>query len=125
MYCPVCFNDTLKLKSSGVIQLIINGKQMDAGRFLYSTGEQRSEMVNQARRKIEDFFKWYSNFKNQEPIQKVQMLCGDITCDSGCRIPLGIKVSVVGILFTTEEVRQTLDQMAKKYNMVIELVQEA
>lgn len=124
MYCPVCFNETLKLKGSGVVQLIVNGKQMDAGRFLYSLNSEKHEISSQFRKKMEEFFKWYSNFKNQDPIQKVQLLTGDISCDSGCRLPLNIKVSVAGILVSSAEMKKTLDQLGQKYRMTIELIEE-
>ena len=122
MYCPVCFNDTLKLNSSGVVQVIVNGKQMDAGRFLYSLSMDQFEIHSQFRKKLEDFFKWYSNFKNQDPIQKVQILTGDISCTTGCRLPINLKVSVVDIVISQAELNRNLEQLGKKYNMQIELV---
>ena len=43
MYCPKCFNDSLSLCGHGVVNIIINGKQMDAGRFLYNLERQNAQ----------------------------------------------------------------------------------
>ncbi len=87
MYCPKCFGHNLQACSTGVINLVINGKQMDAGRFLYYTNKQsQKEIEEQFVRKLEEFFKWYSSFENQEPIKNVQIISSDFMCDNGCSI---------------------------------------
>ena len=40
MYCPKCYNNSLSMASRGVVDIIINGKQMDAGRFLYNINKE-------------------------------------------------------------------------------------
>ena len=57
MYCPVCFNNSLSLSPKGVIDIVINGKQMDASRFLFNTGDQNKEelMAALAGKKLKSF----------------------------------------------------------------------
>ncbi|MCO4795204.1 MAG: hypothetical protein KC493_15915 [Bacteriovoracaceae bacterium] len=122
MYCPVCFNDTLGLSRSGVVHLIINGKQMDAGRFLFNLDDSRREDIyKDFTKKIEDFFKWYGGFGNKEPITNVFICSSDFRCDHSCKIPLSNKFSIVGNLLERRDVMKTLGEMAEKYDLKIEL----
>jgi hypothetical protein len=121
MYCPVCFNDSLGLSQSGVVHLIINGKQMDAGRFLFNLDNRPEDMKRDFNAKLEEFFKWYGGFENKEPITNVFICSSDFRCDSGCKISLSNKFSVVDQLLKREEVMKKLNEMAEKYNLEIEL----
>jgi hypothetical protein len=122
MYCPICFNDTLGLKKSGVVHLIINGKQMDAGRFLFNLEQERPDIIlKDFGSKIEDFFKWYSSFQNQLPITEVFISSSDYCCHKGCKIPMSNKFSIVDTLLTREDINVVLDRMAQKYELTIEL----
>lgn len=122
MYCPICFNDTLALKKSGVVHLIINGKQMDAGRFLFNRELERPDVIlKDFATKIEDFFKWYSSFQNQLPITEVYISSSDYECMKSCRIPMSNKFSIVDTLIPLEDINGVLNKMAEKYNLTIEL----
>ena len=122
MYCPICFNDTLVLKKSGVVDLMINGKQMDAGRFLFNTEQNRPEIVvRDFTRKVEDFFKWYSTFQNQKPITELFIASSDFNCHQGCKIPILNKFDIVDILISRKEITAIISKMAKKYDLKIEL----
>lgn len=122
MYCPICFNDTLELKRSGIVHLIINGQQMDAGRFLFNQDSNRpDETLRDFSTKIEEFFKWYSSFQNQLPIAEVFISSSDYECRTGCKVPLSNKFSIVDILIPRNEVNAVLARMAEKYSLKIEL----
>ncbi|MBT7610891.1 MAG: hypothetical protein HN576_14105 [Bacteriovoracaceae bacterium] len=122
MYCPICFNDTLSLKKSGVVHLIINGKQMDTGRFLFNLEQERPDIIiRDFSAKIEDFFKWYSSFQNQLPITEIYISSSDYSCQKGCKIPMSNKFSIVDTLIPRTQVNSILDKMAEKYELEIEL----
>jgi hypothetical protein len=123
MYCPICFNDTLSLKKSGVVHLIINGKKMDAGRFLFNTEQDRPDVIlKDFSSKIEDFFKWYSSFQNQLPITEVYISSADFNCHTGCKIPMANKFSIVDMLIPRTDINVILTKMAQKYNLEIQLI---
>lgn len=125
MYCPVCFSDTLFVGHRGVVNLIINGKQMDAGRFLFRVEDERRETVKaELKRKLEEFFKWYSNFQNKDPIKKIELFSSDFSCEAGCKMPLNYRQSVVDILITSAELRNMLTEMGAKYKLEIKLDDE-
>ena len=122
MYCPKCFNDSLSLKPRGVIHLIINGKQMDAGRFLFNLEENdKEQLVEDLKKKINEFFAWYSNFQNKSDIEVVQILTEDMLCEHHCAIPLSTKYSIVDIIIPKKTVLKILKEIGEKYGMVISL----
>lgn len=122
MYCPICFNDTLSLSSSGVVHLIINGKQMDAGRFLFNRDSNRPhEIKKDFTAKLEEFFRWYGDFSNKQPITNVFICSSDYHCEQGCKVPLSNKFSVIDHLLDRKEVMKTLSDLAEKYSLEIEL----
>lgn len=122
MYCPKCLNNTLRLSSRGVIHLIINGKQMDAGRFLYNLQSMdKREILQDLSHKIEEFFKWYSSFRNQTAIEVVELITADIQCEEGCSMPFNQKVSIVEVLISGRDLKKILSDLGEKYDMQIEL----
>lgn len=125
MYCPKCLNNTLAINSRGVVHLMINGKKMDSGRFLFNFGEMtKTEFLDTFTEKIESFFKWYSNFQNQEPIAVVELYTSDLTCEDGCIIPIEHYVSVIDILIKKDTLLKILSEAAESYQMTIELSPE-
>ncbi|PIK16627.1 hypothetical protein [Halobacteriovorax sp. JY17] len=125
MYCPKCLNNTLAINSRGVVHLMINGKKMDSGRFLFNFGEMtNNELIEAFTEKIESFFKWYSNFQNQDPIALVELYTSDLSCEDGCPIPIEHYVSVIDLLIKKETLDKILNSAAEKYSMTIELNHE-
>ena len=121
MYCPKCMNNSLHINSRGVMHIVINGKQMDAGRFLYNI-EDRDQFFRDLEAKLEEFFKWYASFQNRDPISKVEICTSDVSCDDKCAIPISHKSSIVGSdIIPKAKVKAMLDNLGKKYNMTIEL----
>ena len=122
MYCPVCLSETLKITSSGVINLAINGKQMDTGRYLFSIPEQvKGELRTNLRKKVEEFFRWLGGFQNKAPITEFLLFTSNVACTKGCKVPMGSKFTVVGIIYTEKEVAELIEEMGKKHNIQIDL----
>ncbi len=122
MYCPKCLNNNLSLCSRGVVHLIVNGKQMDAGRFLFNMSKEDKEDIQKAFRiKLEEFFVWYSTFKNKDPITRIEVCSGDFKCESGCRVDINSRFSVIDILISKKVVVKFLDDLGKQYNLRVEL----
>ncbi len=121
-YCPKCLNDSLSINSRGTIHVIVNGKQMDAGRFLFNVGKQDKEQIkNDLEEKLADFFKWYKEFHNKEPITKVDIVSSDFKCEKGCRLDMGYRSSVNELLFSGKELKEILVRMSEKYKITLDL----
>ncbi len=116
MYCPKCLNNTLFIKDSGVIEILINEKKMDSGRFLFSSSTSKTELYADAQKKLEEFVKWLANFSNLEPLKKVKFITGDVKCESGC-VSAFSKLNVVGQILNTAQVNQILEDVSEKYSM--------
>lgn len=116
MYCPKCLNNTLFIKDSGVIEILINEKKMDSGRFLFSSSSTKDELYGDAKKKLEEFVKWLGNFSNLEPLKKVKFITGDVKCESGC-VSAFSKLNVVGQILKADQVNQILAEVSEKYNM--------
>ena len=73
--------------------------------------------------KLEEFFKWYSNFTNTDPITRVEINTIDAACDNGCRHTPGLKFSIFDSnLLSLAEVKPILDDLGKKHSLEIEIV---
>ncbi len=123
MYCPQCFNDSLRICSKGVIYIAINGKQMDAGRFLFNL--ESEEKLNQLKPsltvKLQEFFAWYSNFKNKAPITFVAIDTSDMQCEEGCVIGAKNRFSIIDVLISRQELLELLEAEAKRYGIEIKI----
>lgn len=125
MYCPKCLNNSLHINSRGVMNIIINGKQMDAGRFLYNFDKDKATFLKDLNTKLEEFFKWYSNFTNTSPITKIEICSSDVVCDNKCAIPISNKFSVIDSVISARELKGMLDKLGQKYNLEIEFTSES
>ena len=122
MYCPRCLNSSLQMKQSGVANVVLNHKQMDRGRFLYNLDRQSQHEVNEEfKKKVVDFFRWYSNFKNQDPIEHIEIYSNDFYCTNGCPIGPNDKFSLIGELINYSVVVEVITEIAKKYEIGVEL----
>lgn len=120
LYCPVCLNKSLTVQGKGVVEITINGKHMDAGRFYY-LADKPDQNKRELKEKIEEFFKWYSNFRNIDPIRTVQLVTSSAICDNNCIFKPNSRFSVVGILFSIKEVQEIIKSLGMKYQMKIEI----
>ena len=121
-YCPKCFNKSLHIQEKGVVQIIINGKQMEQGRFFYKISEKE---VNRLlfKEKFDDFFKWYSEFKNIDPITTVDLVTKKGYCTRNCKFGPDVQFSVIDILISSETVHNLLVSLGKRYGIGINLAQ--
>ncbi len=122
MYCPECLNETLKIMDSGVVYLSANGKQMDAGKFLYNLRtDGDKELAKKLHEKAENFFKWYSTFNNKTDITEFLLTTTNIMCLKDCVLKNGTKVSVINEMFSQEHIEALLQELGKKYKIGIDV----
>jgi len=122
MYCPVCFQNTLKIRSSGVIKLSFNGKSRNTSLFTYNLQKESQDQLNaKLREKIVDFFGFYSEFVNRTPIKFFVAYSADFVCTNNCKIDLlKTKVSVIGVMYSIASVKAMLDEEGQKFGIKIE-----
>lgn len=125
MYCPVCFQNTLKIRSNGVVKVSFNAKARNNSLFTYNLQKDNAaDLQKKLREKIFEFFAWYDEFQNKPPIKSMEVYSGDFQCTNSCKIDLiNTKVNLIGVLYTVKEVMEMVNQEAKKFNISIELPQ--
>lgn len=102
--------------------MIINGKQRDAGRFLFNHDSSHDdEMLDDFTKKLDDFFEWYSSFQNREPIKSVQLCSSDWICSNDCKFLVTNKFSVIDILISFKSMKNLLVECGTKYGIEIDL----
>jgi hypothetical protein len=123
MYCPVCFQNTLKLRSSGVIKLSFNGKSRNNSLYTYNFQKETQEQLDaKLREKIVDFFGFYAQFVNKAPIKTFEIYTSDFLCLNNCKMDrVSMKVSLIGMLYPLSVVRKILDEEAQKFSISIEV----
>lgn len=122
MYCPVCFQNTLKIRSSGVIKLAFNGKSRSTSLFTYNLQKETQEqLLAKLREKVVDFLSFYSEFNNKTPIKNFEAYSSDFLCTTNCKIDMTTKVTVIGVIFTIKEVRAIFDEECKRFGIIAEL----
>ena len=123
MYCPECFQNTLKVKSNGVIKLAFNGKSKASSIFTYNLQkETQDQLIGKLREKIAEFFSFYSEFQNKSPLKNFEAFSSDFVCTNACKIDyVNTKVSMIGVIFTKDEIKTVLHEEAKKYGLEVEV----
>lgn len=123
MYCPVCFQNTMKIRSSGVIKLSFNGKSRNTSLYTYNLQKETQEQLDaKLREKIVDFFSFYAEFNNKTPIKVFELYSADFMCTNSCKIDvMNTKVSVVGIVYPRPVVKAILTEEGKKFGIEIEV----
>ena len=72
MYCPICFNDTLKIASSGVVKMTFNGKAKSTSQFFYDLKhDQDHEIQEKLDKVVADYFAYYSNFPDGRLLHQI------------------------------------------------------
>ena len=123
MYCPICFNDTLKLASSGVVKMTFNGKSKPTSQFFYNLAQDRDEdILKKLKEAIKDYFEYYSNFQNKDIIEHIECYSIDFKCENRCVININNKVNVIGLIFSFNELSEIANEVAKKYQLDIKLI---
>jgi hypothetical protein len=122
MYCPVCFNDTLKIASSGVVKVTFNGKSKSTSQFYYNLKQEKPvEIYKKYRAVAADYFSWYSTFQNKDVIKNIELTSCDFICSTGCKLTLNNNLSVINLVIPIEEVKQISESEAKAHNISIKL----
>lgn len=123
MYCPVCFQNTMKIRSQGVIKLAFNGKSRSTSLFTYNLQKETQEqLLAKLREKVVDFFSFYSEFNNKTPIKNLEIYSADFICTNSCKIDvMNTKVSVVNLVYKPDEILRILSEEGKKYNLEVEV----
>ena len=122
MYCPVCFDQTLRLRPSGKGHLALNGKQMSTAFFVFNLEKDAPEKIREnLTNKINEIFEWYSGFNNAKAIERMELFSSEFECENGCSISASSKISLVGELIDRKAFFHILQESAKKYNLKIEL----
>lgn len=122
MYCPKCLSQTLFIQPKGVVDIYINGKKRDNGRFLYNMDPSFADAVfADFKKKCEEFFRWYSDFKNKETIEYVELLTVDVRCDNGCKFSPMERFSAVDTIISREVIQHVFKELGKKYELEVEL----
>lgn len=124
MYCPVCFQNTMKIRSTGVIKLSFNGKSRNTSLFTYNLQKETQEQLDaKLREKIVDFFSFYSEFNNKTPIKNFEAYSADFLCTNSCKLDMmSTKVSVVGVVYPAQIVKKLLEEEGKKFGIQIDVV---
>mgnify|MGYP003687547481 CR=1 FL=1 len=122
MYCPVCFNDTLKIASSGVVKLTFNGKAKATSQFFYNLNEDTDEeILGKLEGVVKDYFIYYGNFQNKDAIKIVEAVSIDFKCSKGCVLKVSNRVNVIGLVFSKTELYEILNKFAPRYEIPLEL----
>ena len=104
MYCPVCFNHTLKLAHSGVVKASINGKSKPTSQFTYNFKKDKQiEIDERFRGVLVEYFQWYKTLSNLDLIQTIDLTSCDFVCAEGCKLTLNHKLNVVDLVITKKE----------------------
>jgi len=122
IYCPECFNHSCYLKTKGKISIYFDGKQRTSGQFIYNLEDQRVDQIQSVmREKLEEYFEWYSGFKNKKPLEKVDLISSDFACENGCGAGDLGKFSVVGVLFSEKFFNNLVEELAAEYDVPLDL----
>jgi hypothetical protein len=124
MYCPVCFQNTMKIRSNGVIKLAFNGKSRNTSLYTYNLQKETQEqLLAKLREKVVDFFSFYSEFNNKSPIKNFEAYSADFMCTNNCKMDMiSTKVSVVGVIYKPIEVKTIFEEEGKKFAIPVEVV---
>lgn len=123
MYCPVCFQNTMKIKPNGVVKLAFNGKSKTSSLFTYNLQKETQDQLQaKLKEKVVEFFSFYAEFNNKSPIKTFEAFSSDFVCTGGCKIDMmHTKVSVISVMYTVAEVKALLNEEGKKREIPIEV----
>ena len=122
MYCPICLNDSLFLKSKGTVFIKINNHRTTHSHFLYNLArEEEEDIVEHIIEKIDEFLEFYKNFDNKQRISKVEISSTDFSCDKHCKIPVDARFSTVGILIDKKHLINVLTKLTRNHGLALKL----
>lgn len=122
MYCPICFNDTLKVASSGVVKVTFDGKSKSTSQFFYNLKQDKpQELTSKIRHVITEYFSWYATFQNQDPIKNIEMTSCDFLCSTGCKLNINHRLNIIGLIITKQDLIQMVETEASQFNIALHL----
>ena len=122
MYCPVCFNDTLKIASSGVVKLTFNGKSKATSQFYYNIKQDKThELLDKLEAVVKDYFLYYSNFQNKDTIKTIEAFSHDFKCSNGCSLTVNNRMNVIDILFNKADLMKILEKMGERFDLSLDI----
>jgi hypothetical protein len=117
MYCSVCLNNTIEIGQKGSVEVIINKKQLETGKFLFGSRKNNKEFLQDFEKKVNEFFRWYSQLNYKTKIFSLDLVTSSFHCHNRCKIPLDQKKSVIGLMISTTQVMDVLRKASQKYNI--------
>lgn len=118
MYCPICLNDTLKIRSSGVAKLTFNGKARSTSLFTFNiTKDNITKLNSKLKSTVTDYIAWYASFVNKAPIKNIEIFSGDFICSKKCQIDVNTRISLVDVLYDKTNVNQMLSEVCEEYKI--------
>ena len=122
MYCPICFNDTLKVASSGVVKVTFNGKAKATSQFFYNLKQDKpQELLKKVRAVISEYFEWYATFQNKDPLKKIEMTSCDFLCSTGCKLNITHRLNIIGLIISKQDIIDMLESEATRFNIPLKL----
>ena len=122
MYCPICFNDTLKVASSGVVKVTFDGKAKSTSQFLYNLKQDKpQELLKKVRSVISEYFEWYATFQNKDAIKKVEMTSCDFKCSTGCKLNTSHRLNIIGLIVSKDDVLDMLTSEGARFDIPLKL----
>ena len=111
----------MKIRSNGVVKLAFNGKSRNTSLFTYNLQKEgHDQLLEKIREKIVDFFSFYAEFNNRDPIKNFEAYSSDFICQDGCRIDMNTKLSVIGVIYSKAEILKMLQEEAQRFNLVVD-----
>ncbi|MFA7613770.1 MAG: hypothetical protein WCY48_05995, partial [Candidatus Caldatribacteriota bacterium] len=99
-----------------------NGKSRNTSLFTYNLQkESHEQLLEKLREKVVDFFSFYSEFNNKDPIKNFEAYSSDFICQEGCKIDINSKLTVVGVIYSKEEVLKLLKEEAQRFGLIVSL----
>ncbi|MCY4523853.1 MAG: hypothetical protein OXB84_03850 [Halobacteriovoraceae bacterium] len=117
MYCPVCLNYTMELSKNGIIYLAMNNRRITKGKFFFNREKGYQNFIEGLHLALEEFYKLYSDFQNPQVIEHIELHSSDVVCKTGCSFDGSVKVSVIGILISKEDLWRAALEVGEKYYM--------
>lgn len=122
MYCPVCFNDTLKIASSGVVKVTFNGKSKSTSQFYYNMKQDKPvEILKKFRVVVADYFSWYATFQNKDIIKNVELTSCDFICSNGCKLNVNHRLNVIDMVVPLEQVKEICESEGDRHDIPLKL----
>lgn len=98
--------------------MTFNGKAKSTSQFFYDLkADKTSDLQDKLEKVVADYFSYYSNFQNKDPIENVEAISIDFKCSNRCAININHQMNVIGLVIDKDMIQAAVDKMAQKYNI--------